>query len=210
MPMEFYDASTHSDEQRTWVRPDQPKSIPKPSIFLTVLSTILITFSLIAVAGNVVEIVLDGRPLAIFVSSIAIVWFGILALFQYVGVFQRSYVTSSIALFQTAMMIVFWTLLGLTVVLRYEQEIWMAIAICTAGIPPALLCLLQFDWIQRLSAYYRQEDRAAAPQVTLRQLFVFLLIVAIVLGTATAYHQVRLRVPLNKPYMDGASNYSLW
>ncbi len=210
MPMEFYDASTQSKAQSNWVRPVEPKSIPTPSVFLNVLSIVVITLALIGVAGSVVEIVLDGRPLAIFIHGVFILWFGVMALFQYVGVYQRSYLTSLIVLFQTAMMLVFWSLLGIILVLRYEQEIWTAIAICTMAIPPAVFCLMQYDWIRRLSDHYGNDDRPVPPQVTLRQMFVLMLIMAVVCGTAASYYRVRLYVPVNKPFLNTLDNYSLW
>ncbi|GAA4442398.1 hypothetical protein [Bremerella cremea] len=192
--MEFFDASTLTPEERHWEKPVEPITLPSPSLFLVVMSILMIAGSLILSTISIVEFLLYPSRRFLFLAMLSVSWFGSLVLLQYIGVFLRSWVASAIALAMLGLLMLVGLNLGLFTLVWSSTQTWRTAPIFVLVIPLALLCLVQLDWTRSLRKCYQLGAKAELNhQFSAWHLLIFVLLVALQIGFATHYHKARVK-----------------
>ncbi|PQO45214.1 hypothetical protein [Blastopirellula marina] len=189
--MDFFDASTLSPEEREWVRPEKPVTVPSASLLLMVMTYLSVSVCLGLVGIHTLEISYLPALDEIVIRGLLLSWFAVMALLQYLAVFQRSQIATLLLLLQMIPVVIVETLVGLLNMLRFETHVWMAVASFSVLLPSIGLAMLLYDWLHRLRYYYKNhKERRPMFQFSLQHVFLFMVACGVMMFVVQAYHHL--------------------
>ena len=162
--MEFFDASTLPESDRKWEPLVEPLTLPRPSILMIVLSTVVLLGAFVVLTTVVLDIVtymtgtrIYSIPLLLIRFSMA-AWLVLILIVQPIALLLRSWVFAALAFCVTLPAI--FLAAAIAMLNLGDQEVVTFIGLLAFGAVVVLstFCLLQYDWILRLRKAHR--DRA--------------------------------------------------
>lgn len=162
--MEFFDASQQPESARKWEPLIEPLTLPRPSIFLIVLSAVVLLGVITVFAMTVLDIVAYMTSTRIYSIPLLLIrfalsaWLLFILIIQPIALLVRSWLLAALALFVTLPAIFLAAAIAMLNLGEREVVTFIGLLAFGAVLLLSTLCLLQYDWIQRLRKAYR--DRA--------------------------------------------------